>query len=414
MNTFEKKLDNFARLIAQFGINVQKGDDLIISSPVENPELARKICQYAYEAGAHEVLVEYNDEIIKKLDYQYQSSDLLNTYHDYVLEKMSYFIENRQAKRVVIHAEDPDLLKDLDHKKIAESIAKRSTLTKKFQAYSMNDIISWLVVSIPTKKWAMKVFEGEDCDVAVEKLWNLIFDTSRIEESYEKTLENWENHIATLNRRADKLNEMNFDKFHYQSSNGTDLTVEMPRGHIWMSADSVNAKNHRFTPNIPTEEVFSAPKKEGVNGKLYSVKPLVYNGNIIDEFNLTFKDGRVIDFEAKKGYETLKNLLNADEGAAFLGEIALVGYNSPISLSNVLFYNTLFDENASCHFALGKAYPTCVKGASESEDVSEFDINDSIVHEDFMVGAKDLKITAYKDGKSYPIFENGDWVEQYK
>ena len=235
---------------------------------------------------------------------------------------------------------------------------------------------------------------------------------SRVADSWEETKANWENHIATLNEKAEFLNSHQFDYVTYKSKNGTDLKVKLPKDHIWMSAGSTNAKGDAFIPNMPTEEVFTAPQYDGVDGRLVASKPLVYNGVVINNFEFTFKDGKVIDFDAKEGKDTLAKMLDSDEGSKYLGEIALVPYDSPISNSNILFYNTLFDENASCHFALGKAYPTCVKGGTELADneVKNAGLNDSLIHEDFMVGTSDLEIKGYKDGKEYPIFVNGNFA----
>ena len=276
----------------------------------------------------------------------------------------------------------------------------------------MNDIVSWLVISVPTKKWAKKVFPDLSEDEAYDKLWKTILDVSRVEESWEATKKNWKDHINTLEEKAVYLNDHQFDKVHYKSSNGTDLWVKLPKDHIWMSAGSKNAKGDLFIPNIPTEEVFTAPQYDGVDGRLVATKPLVYNGVIINNFEFTFKDGKVIDFDAKEGKDTLAKMLDSDQGSKNLGEIALVPYDSPISNSNILFYNTLFDENASCHFALGKAYPTCLVGGAElkESELNSRGINDSLIHEDFMVGSSDLEITGYKNDEEFPIFKNGNWA----
>ncbi|MGO3018016.1 MAG: aminopeptidase, partial [Anaerococcus sp.] len=332
---------------------------------------------------------------------------------DWEIAKLEYQIADKLSNRISIHAEDPDLLNGLDEKKIAEAIKANSLATKDFVKYTMNDILSWLVVSVPTEKWAKKIFPELETKEAIEKLWEVIFNVSRIDEDWERTKKNWEDHINTLDKQAKFLNNHQFDKVHYTSSNGTDLWVELPKDHIWMSAGSNNAKGDRFIPNMPTEEVFTSPKKDGVNGRLVSVKPLVYNGVVINNFEFTFKDGKVVEFMAEEGEDTLGQMLESDEGAKYLGEIALVPYDSPISNSNILFYNTLFDENASCHFALGKAYPTTVKGASELKDdqLEKIGLNDSLIHEDFMVGAKDLNIKGYKDNEEIDIFVNGNWAK---
>lgn len=408
----DKRIENFAKLAVEFGVNVKAGEDVIINAPVENPDLARLITKAAYEKGARNVSIDWRDDVITRLTYENQDQETLNEVPDWKIEKLSYQIANKKSNRISIYAENPDLLNGLDESKISEAIKENSIKTKEFVKYSMNDIVCWLVISVPTKKWATKVFPDLSEDEAYEKLWETILDVSRVEESWEETKENWTKHIETLNEKAKYLNDHQFDKVHYESSNGTDLWVKLPKDHIWTSAGSKNEKGDPFIPNMPTEEVFTAPQYDGVDGTLFASKPLVYNGVIIDEFNFTFENGKVIDFDAKKGKDTLAKMLESDEGSKYLGEIALVPFDSPISNSNILFFNTLFDENASCHFALGKAYPTCVVGGSDLKDdeLNKRGINDSLIHEDFMVGTSDLKITGYKDDKEFPIFENGNWA----
>ncbi|MDD7306496.1 MAG: aminopeptidase [Peptoniphilaceae bacterium] len=410
MNT--NKLKNFARLAVEFGVNLKEGEDLLISSPIEEPRLARLITEEAYKKGARKVSINWQDDELTRLTYKYRSQETLNEVADWEIAKLDYQIAEKLSNRISIHSQDPDLLKGLDEKKIAEAIKVRSQATKKYVKYTMNDILSWLVISVPTEKWAKKVFPNLEKEKALEKLWQVIFDVTRIDEDWEITKSNWENHIETLNKKAKFLNDYQFDKVHYTSKNGTDLWVELPKDHIWMSAGSTNAKNDMFIPNMPTEEIFTSPKKDGVNGRLVATKPLVYNGLLINNFEFTFKDGKVVDFKAEVGEDTLEEMLNSDQGSRYLGEIALVAYNSPISNSNILFYNTLFDENASCHFALGKAYPTTVKGASDlkDEELSKIGLNDSLIHEDFMVGDKDLNIKGYKGEKEVDIFVDGNFA----
>lgn len=412
MTNREKRIENFARLAVEFGVNVQKGEDVVIYSPVESPELARLMTKAAYEKGARRVSIDWRDDPITRLSYQYQDQETLNEVPDWIIEKLEYQIADKKSNRISISAEDPDNLKGLDHAKIAEAVRESSKKTKKFVAYTMNDILSWLVISVPTKKWAKKVFADLDEKEAYDKLWDTILDVSRVTEDWDETKANWESHLKGLDEKAKYLNDHQFDKVHYESSNGTDLWVGLPKDHIWMSAGSNNAKGDKFVPNIPTEEVFTAPQYDQVDGRLVAVKPLVYNGVVINNFEFTFENGKVVDYDAKEGKETLGQMLDSDEGSRNLGEIALVPYDSPISNSNILFYNTLFDENASCHFALGKAYPTNVVGGADLDEseLNERGINDSLIHEDFMVGAKDLKITGYKGDEAYPIFEDGNWA----
>ena len=407
-----KRIENFAMLAVEFGVNVKEGEDVLITSPVESPELCRLIAKAAYEKGARNVAIDWKDDSITRLTYEYQDQETLNEVPDWKIEKLDYQIAQKKSNRISIYAEDPDLLKGLDSEKISEAIRENSKKTKEYVKYTMNDILSWLVISVPTKKWAKKVFPDLSEKDAYDKLWETILDVSRVSDSWDETKDNWTNHINTLDEKAKFLNDHQFDKVHYKSSNGTDLWVKLPKNHIWMSAGSTNEKNDRFIPNMPTEEVFTSPQYDGVDGKLVASKPLVYNGVVINNFEFEFKDGKVISFSAKEGEDTLRKMLDSDEGSKYLGEIALVPYDSPISNSNILFYNTLFDENASCHFALGKAYPTTVEGGSELDDskVKEIGLNDSLIHEDFMVGTEDLEIIGYKDEKEFKIFENGNWA----
>lgn len=412
MTNREKRIENFAKLAVTFGVNVKEGEDVLITAPVESPELARLMTKAAYELGARAVSIDWRDDAITRLTFEHQTQETLNEVPAWKIEKLEYQIADKKSNRISIYAEDPDLLNGLDQAKIAEAVRENSKATKKYVAYSMNDILSWLVISVPTKKWAQKIFPDLTSEEAYDKLWDTILDVSRVTEDWDETAKNWEDHIKTLDEKATYLNDHQFDKVHYESSNGTDLWVKLPKDHIWTSAGSDNAKGDPFIPNIPTEEVFTAPQYDGVDGKLVAVKPLVYNGVVINDFSFTFENGKVVDFEAKEGYDTLAQMLESDEGARYLGEIALVPYDSPISNSNILFYNTLFDENASCHFALGKAYPTTVVGGTDlSEDeLNNRGINDSLIHEDFMVGASDLKITGYKGDEAYPIFKDGNWA----
>ncbi|MCI5839792.1 MAG: aminopeptidase [Peptoniphilaceae bacterium] len=411
IKNFDKLLENYAKLAIEIGVNVQKDEDVLIKAPVEFPLFVQKLVKASYERGANEVFVEYKDENLLKLKYLNEKQNILNNVHDFEIEKLRYLYKERKVNVINVVGEDPDIFKDIDAKIIAQSNAKKSEKIKEFRKYTMNDIISWLVISIPTEKWAKKVFPNSK--ESVNDLWKEIFKTSRVDESYEKTKENWNKHIENLNKRADFLNSKKFKRLIYTSENGTNLHVNLPKNHIWLSAGSKNEKGNYFIPNIPTEEVFSAPDKFGVNGKLVATKPLVYNGVVINDFYFEFKDGKVINSFAKENNDTLNEMLNMDENSKYLGEIALVPYNSPISLSNILFFNTLFDENASCHFALGEAYPTCVENGANlnSEELEKIGLNTSVIHEDFMVGNKDLNITAINENnEEITIFKDGIWA----
>ena len=406
--SFKDKLNKYAQLVVEVGSNVQEGDTVSIAAPVESAEFARMLAENSYKAGAHEVIINWRDDVITRLAYENQPVEVLEDIAQYAYDRAEYFAKKGQ-KSISISAADPELLKGIDSQKIQRASKAMSEKFQPLRKYTMNDINSWTVISVPTQKWAEKVFPNSENPV--EDLWEAIFKTVRVDK--ENPIKEWENHLNTLTKKSDWLNEMNFEFLRYKSSNGTDLEIRLPEGHIWTAASSLNSKGESFVPNMPTEEVFTLPHKDGVNGVVHSAKPLVYAGNVIDEFWLKFEDGAVVDFDAKKGKETLQSLFDKDERAKRLGEVALVPYDSPISNSNILFFNTLFDENASCHLALGKAYPTTIKNGENmtDEELAEHGVNDSYAHEDFMVGTKDLDIIGVKhDGSEGPIFKNGNWA----
>lgn len=410
MKDFDKMLNDYAELCVKVGINLQKGQPLVISSPIEGAEFVRLVAKHAYAAGAKEVHVNWNDETLTKLKYENAPMEVFENFPKWYADGMEEFAEDG-AGFLSISSQDPELLKEIDPKKIAANNKSSSIALKGFQKYTMNDINAWCVVSIPTKGWAKRVFPDVSEEEAMEKLWDAIFMATRM--NSEDPVQAWTQHVKTLEEKVNFLNEKAFNKLYYKSSNGTDLEVELPEDHIWAGGGGKNSKDTFFVANMPTEEVFTMPLKTGVNGVIYSAKPLNYGGNLIDNFKLTFENGKVIDFEAEEGYDVLKNLFALDEGAKHLGEVALVPYDSPISNSNIIFLNTLFDENASCHFAFGKAYPTNIKGGENmtDEELEKSGVNDSLTHVDFMVGSKDLSIVGEtKDGKKVQVFENGDWA----
>lgn len=406
--SFKDKLNKYAQLVVEVGSNVQEGDTVSIAAPVESAEFARMLAENSYKAGAHEVIINWRDDVITRLAYENQPVEVLEDIAQYAYDRAEYYAKKGQ-KSISISAADPELLKGIDSQKIQRASKAMSEKFRPLRKYTMNDINSWTVISVPTQKWAEKVFPNSENPV--EDLWEAIFKTVRVDK--ENPIKEWEDHLNTLTKKSDWLNEMNFEFLRYKSSNGTDLEIRLPEGHIWTAASSLNSKGESFVPNMPTEEVFTLPHKDGVNGVVHSAKPLVYAGNVIDEFWLKFEDGAVVDFDAKKGKETLQSLFDKDERARRLGEVALVPFNSPISNSNILFFNTLFDENASCHLALGKAYPTTIKNGENmtDEELAEHGVNDSYAHEDFMVGTEDLDIIGVKhDGNEVQVFKNGNWA----
>ncbi len=408
MKDFRQQLEQYADLVISVGINTLEGDIIVIRCPIERADFARLLAKKAYERKAHKVEINWVDDELSLLNFEYSPVEVMEDIPQYAYDKSEYFYK-KGAKFISVHAEDPELLKNIPADKLERVSLAQSKKFKPLMKYTMNDINSWCVVSVPTLAWAKRVFP--ESQNPVEDLWQQIFDVTRI--NLEDPIKAWQYHLSLLSEKAEWLNKMNFKYLRYKSSNGTDLEIELPEGHIWCAAKSENAKGQEFVPNMPTEEVFTMPKKGGVNGTVYSTKPLAYNGNVIDEFYLKFENGRVVDFNAKKGKETLESIFSQDENARYLGEVALVPYDSPISNSNTLFFNTLFDENASCHLAFGKAYPTTIKGGEDmsEEELAAKGVNDSFIHEDFMVGSKDLSIIGVDhENKETPVFENGNWA----
>ncbi|MCQ4923399.1 aminopeptidase [Tissierella carlieri] len=410
MKNFETMLNEYAKLCVKVGINIQSGQPLVINSPIEGAYFVRLVAKNAYELGASEVHVNWNDEVLTKLKFENAPMEIFENFPKWYADGLEDYAK-KGAGFLSISAQDPELLKEIDPKKIAANNKSSSIALKEWRKYTMNDINPWCVISIPTKSWAKRVFPDVTEEEAVEKLWAAIFNATRMD--LEDPIKAWEDHMDNLKDKVDFLNDKEFKTLHYTSSNGTDLVVELPEGHIWAGGGAIDSKNTYFAPNMPTEEVFTMPLKTGVNGIVYSTKPLNYAGNTIDEFKLTFKDGKVVDFDAKVGKETLSMLLDIDEGAKHLGEVALVPYDSPISNSNIIFINTLFDENASCHFAFGKAYPTNIVGGEKmtDEELEAHGVNNSLTHVDFMIGSKDMNILGEtKDGEKIQVFENGNWA----
>ncbi|MBE6053133.1 MAG: aminopeptidase [Clostridium sartagoforme] len=405
-----KMLEKYAKLAVKKGVNLQKNQVLLVNSPIECVDFARAIAKVAYEEGAKEVIVHYGDQNIQRLKLEHASIDILKSVPNWIAE--SYNSYAREGCCVIsISASDPDAYKGIPMEKISSFQKSRQLALKEYYDYSMSNKIRWTVVSVPTEAWALKVFKDSDSKEAVDKLWNVIFDVVRL--NNDDPIKAWDEHNANINTKLDFLNKNKFNKLHYTNSQGTDLTIELPEDHIWLGGSEKCNSGIEFNANMPTEEVFTLPKRNGVNGVVTSSKPLSYGGNLINEFSLTFKDGKVVDYSAKEGYDALKELLDSDEGSRYLGEVALVPYDSPISNSNIIFYNTLFDENAACHLAFGKAYPTCIVNGDNltSEELLSKGANDSIVHVDFMVGTKDLDITGYtSSNEEIKIFTNGNWA----
>ena len=405
-----KLVDKYALLLVKTGINIQKDQTLVINSPIECAPFTRIVSRIAYEEGARDVVINWRDELSSKIKFINAPEEIFEEFPDW---QRDFYLSNARkgAAFLSISASDPELMKDVNPERMSKSHKAASTAIKEYRDRLMSNKNTWCVASIPTISWAKKVFPELSEDKAMEKLWNSIFKTVRVDT--EDPVGSWETHKGNLKKSMDFLNSNNFKYLQYKNSLGTDLKIELPENHLWFGGSDYTPEGIEFIANMPTEEVFTLPKKDGVNGVVVSSKPLNYNGNLIENFSLTFKQGKIVDFKAEVGYDILKSIIETDEGSYYLGEVALVPYDSPISNSNILFYNTLFDENASCHLALGKAYPVCIKNGENlsNDELAELEVNDSFVHEDFMVGTADLKIIGItKDGKEIVVFENGNFA----
>lgn len=410
MNLFEEQLDKYAALAVHTGVNIQQGQTLVIYTPIVAADFVRKIVKKAYEAGAKNVIVEWNDDEITHTKYSLAPEEVFSEYPAWMAQGRTELAKEGAAFLNVL-APNPDLLSDIDPKRIATANKTAAAALHEYREYMMADKVCWSIVAVPSVEWAAKIFpEEKDSAVAIEKLWDVIFKVTRVDQA--DPVQAWKEHNGKLHEMSAYLNDKQYTELVYESP-GTNLTVGLPEGHVWAGGGAVSQSGTRFSPNMPTEEVFTMPHKDRVSGVVSSTKPLNYGGTVIDRFTLTFKDGKVVDFTAEEGYETLKHLIETDEGSARLGEVALVPYQSPISLSNLIFYNTLFDENASCHFALGKAYPTNIQGGIEmsEEELAKNGVNTSLTHVDFMIGSAETSIDGVtKDGKREPIFRNGNWA----
>lgn len=405
--------ESYAELVLRMGVNLQRGQPLLINAPIEGATFTRIVVRKAYELGAKDVYVNWTDDELTLLKYQHAPNEVLSNVPKWRVLLHESFAKDDGAV-ISIHATDPDLLKNIDPKRVSMANKASAEAMAEFQQYIMNDKITWTVISIPTAAWAKKIFPDKSEDEAIKRLWKEIVRINRLD--HIDPIEAWREHNTILERAKNVLNKKQYTKLIFKSP-GTHLEVGLPKGHIWHGGSAVSEKGIEFNPNMPTEEVFTAPHKYNVHGTVASTKPLNYGGTLIDKFSLTFEDGKVVDFSAQIGEKALKHLLDTDEGACRLGEVALVPNESPISKSGLIFYNTLFDENASCHIALGKAYPTNLQdGETMSKNqLDEFGINDSLTHVDFMIGSKDLNIDGVRaNGDVEPVFRKGTWALNIK
>ncbi len=401
-------LREYARLIARCGVNVQKGQDVSIYADLDQPEFVKMVAEEAYKAKAREVIVFWNYQPLQKIHTRYQSVKTMGTVHEWQKARQQHYCDTLPC-RIHLVSEDPDGLKGVNMEKMAKARQMSYPILKPYTD-EREGKQQWCIAAVPGAAWAKKVFPGLPKGKAMEKLWEAILSTSRVNEDPVKA---WEEHNADLKARCDYLNSLGIRSLHYTADNGTDLTVGMIPEAVFCGGGEVSKQGIFFNPNIPTEECFISPMKGQAEGIVYSTKPLSYQGQLIENFFIRFENGKAVESGAEKGAELLNTMLSMDEGAAYLGECALVPQKSPICESGLLFYNTLFDENAACHLAMGMGFADTIRDHHNKtlEECRALGINDSMIHEDFMIGCDSMNIDAVcTDGTVVPIFRNGNWA----
>jgi len=409
MKNFDFLLDKYAELVIRVGVNIQAGQVLIVHAPIETAELTRAIVAKAYEAGAKYVMVEWGDDAVTRTRFEKGSDDSFDYYPQWQADSMVRFAEEGGA---ILHIKvpNPDLYQGIDSGKVSRAVKAAAVANKEYSKYTRSSKISWSLIKAPTRAWANKVYADLREEERVDAMWEAIFRMVRVYE--DDPVAAWREHIRQLKTRQDLLNAKRYRSLRYQAP-GTDIRVELPEGHLWRGGGGENEKGVYFVANMPTEEVYTMPHRLGVNGTVRSTLPLNLNGRLVEGITMTFKDGKVASYDAESGREHLASLLDTDEGASYLGEIALVPHDSPISNMNRVFYNTGIDENASCHFALGSAYPVNLEGGTKlsPDELLERGANVSLTHVDFMIGCADLDIDGeLPDGTFEPVFRKGNWA----
>lgn len=403
------RLKKYANLIARKGVNIQKGQEVYITAGLDQPEFVKMVVDECYKAGASKVTVDFTYEPLMRSHVRYCSAKVLGRLEEWQIKRWEHQVEIIPCK-IYLMSEDPDALDGIDQQKYAKAMAQRSKTIKPIRA-KMENKYQWCIAAVPGREWAKKIFPGERASVAIEKLWEAILLTSRVDDD---PLAAWDRHNENLAKRCEYLNSLGIDELHISSSNGTDIRIGLiPEGIFAGGGENAEGSGIYFNPNIPSEEVFTSPMKGKAEGIVYSSRPLACNGSLIENFWMRFEGGKVVDCGAEKNEETLRELIKMDDNAGYLGEVALVPYSSPIRESGLLFYNTLFDENAACHLALGRGFTNLLVGYENltEEERHAKGINDSVVHEDFMIGSFDTAITATtRDGREVKIFENGEWA----
>ena len=408
MDEFGRKLNSYAELVIRIGVNLKKGQKLVINAPVISADFVRLLVEKAYEAGARDVHVDWNDGRLNYLRFKNVSRETLG---EYPLWRARGYEEMAKegAAFLYVNAPNPDLLKDIDAEKISISTTATNRANRDFHQYLDREEASWCVVAFSTPEWSRKVFPGLEAPQANSKLWENIFKICRV--NTDDPVQAWNDHVSNLEKYLNYLNEKKYKALIY-SAPGTSLEVGLPDNHVWEGGGTHTVDGTFFIPNIPTEEVFTMPHRERVNGTLKATMPLNHGGKLIEDFSFEFRNGRIVKATAGTGEDMLKQLIETDDGSHYLGEVAIVPHDSPISGTGLMFYNTLFDENASCHFAMGQAYPTCLEGGSQMDDetLTGLGANTSLIHIDFMVGSDKLRIEGVtSQGKREPIMIDGNW-----
>ena len=400
----------YAKLIAVKGVNIQKGQEVMIHASVENPEFVKMLVEECYRAGAGKVIVEWSFQPLAKLHYRYRSLKTLSKLEDWEVSRLEHRATTLPAM-IYIESDDPDGLAGINQVKMAKAQQATYPIIKPFRD-RMENRYQWCIAAIPGEKWAKKMFPGEKKNRAIEKLWEAILYTSRADGA-DPILE-WVKHNANLKSKCNYLNSLGIKELHLTSANGTDFTVGMmPNANFLGGSEDALGSGIEFNPNIPSEECFTTPMRGLAEGTVVATRPLSYRGELIENFNIRFHEGKAVEVHAEKNEDLLKQMISMDEGAAYLGEVALVPYDSPIRNSELTFYNTLFDENACCHLALGMGFANCIRdyGNYTLDECREMGVNDSMIHVDFMIGSEDLSIDAIcENGNTVPVFRNGNWA----
>ena len=401
-------LREYARLIVRCGVNVQKGQEVMILAGLDQPEFVQMVVEEAYKAKAKKVIVEWTYQPLEKLAVRYQSLKTLGTVEEWEKARQEHFCETLPC-RIYLESEDPDGLKGVNMEKEAKARQLRYPIIKPYRDRRENRD-QWCIAAVPGIAWAKKVFPGMRASAAVEKLWEAILFTARVTDD---PIAAWNAHNTDLKARCDYLNSLHIQSLHYTAENGTDLTVGMIPEARWCGGSETSLQGFTFNPNIPSEECFISPMKGKAEGIVYATKPLSYQGQLIENFSIRFENGKAVEAKAEKGEELLNTMISMDEGAAYLGECALVPQRSPIAESGLLFYNTLFDENAACHLALGFGFADTISDFQNRtlDECRALGVNDSMIHDDFMIGCDIMNIDAIcENGSVVPVFRNGNWA----